>query len=181
LGQILAAGSGKTDATEAYRWLALAADIGAPGAKEALSAQVARLGPAQVAQLDFAPKGWQPKLGPCLAGDPHARADGKPGYDFARVVNRLMAAPSATGPAERRRAWLADMLDAVRAKRPRALIYFKALYGIGWVGGAAPFVVAAEREGQPILAINASYTEAPAPERLDMLVEAAVHAVHAGL
>src|SRR5581483_9276485 len=40
---------------------------------------------------------------------------------------------------------------------------------------------AAEREGQPMLAINESYTEAPAPERLDMLVEAAVHAVHAGL
>jgi hypothetical protein len=183
LSQIIAAGTGKPDLMEAYRWIALAADIGAPGATPELSKLTAQIGPVQIAQAGFAPANWQPThLSPCLTVDPQmTRPDGSPGYKFELLINHLLKAPSATGPAERRRDWLMRTLESVRTKSPRYLIYLKALYGIAFVGGPGPFATNGQQDDLPTVALNESYMDKVSPELQAQLVKAVVYAVHAAL
>jgi hypothetical protein len=184
LGQIVAAGAGKPDLMEAYRWFALAADIGVPGAKPELTKLTAQIGPVQIAQAGFVPASWQPttkQRGPCLAVDPHIKPDGSPGYDFERLINHLIKSPSATGPEERRRDWLMRALESVRTKNPRYLVYFKALYGIGFVGGPGLFATNGQQDDLPTVMVNESYLDKVAPELQSQLVSAAVYGVHAML
>jgi hypothetical protein len=183
LGEVLAAGTGKPDLLEAYRWIALAADIGVPGAKPELAKLTAQIGPVQIAQAGFVPAGWQPtakQRGPCLTVDPHmTQPDGSPGYDFDRLINHLVTTPSATGPAARRRDWLMRTLESVRTKSPRDLIYFKALYGVAFVGGPGLFATNGQQDDLPTVMINESYLDKLAPELQSQLVSAAIHGVHA--
>jgi hypothetical protein len=183
LGQMLSGEAGRTDLVEAYRWTALAADVGAPGAQVALDKLTPHLSPQQIAAANIAPATWQPaRLSACLAVDPRIKQpDGSMGYALDRLVNRVISAPSASGPAARRLDWLARNLEAIRTNSPRYLIYFKALYGIAFVGGAGSFVVTSQRDNLPMLTINESYADAISAERLGELVSAAVYAVHAGL
>jgi len=183
LGQIVAAGAGKPDLMEAYRWIALAADIGVPGAKPELAKLTAQIGPVQIAQAGFAPASWQPPhLGACLTVDPHmTRPDGSPDYKFELLINHLLKTPSATGPAERRRDWLMRTLESVRTKSPRDLIYLKALYGIVFVGGPGPFATIAQQDDLPTVRLNESYMDGVSPELQAQLVKAAVYAVHTAL
>ena len=176
LGQMLGAGQGApADPIEAYRWLVLAADVGAPGAKPALTAHEAKLTADQrAAKID--PVTWQAKLGPCLSSYPR----GTP-YKFELVVNRVVKAPSASGPDERRLKWLIGNLESVRLGSPRYLIYMKALYGIGFVGGTAPFVTIDTRDNLPLLVVNETYADGVTQDRLLQLVTAAVSAVHKAL
>ncbi|MBI3516583.1 MAG: hypothetical protein HY060_21335 [Proteobacteria bacterium] len=166
------------DLVEAYRWAVLAADIGAPGARPALAQLEAKLSPAQrAAKID--PVAWQAKLGPCLSGDPRIKQpDGSSGYKVELVINHVLKAPSATGPEAPRLKWLIGNLESVRLGSPRYLIYLKALYGIGFVGGTRPFVVIDSQDTLPILRINETYATTVTVERLRELVTAAVTAVH---
>jgi hypothetical protein len=184
LGQLLADGQGvPADPIGAYRWLVLAADIAAPGAQEALAAFAPRLSAAQRERANIAPATWQPaKLGACLSGDPNIkRPNGTAGYDFKLVVNRLVETPSATGPPERRRNWLAHNLEVVRTNSPRYLIYFKSLYGIRFVGGTAPFVTTTTLDDHPAIDLNETYADVITAERLTQLIGAAAVAVHTSL
>src|SRR5690349_4000013 len=72
LGQALSEGGGSP--AEAYLWIALAADVGTPGAKDALTKLEPKLDAAARAQAK--PAGWQPKLGPCLSVDPRKQGGG---------------------------------------------------------------------------------------------------------
>jgi hypothetical protein len=183
LGEMLSGDGGKQDLVEAYRWIALAANVGAPGAQAALDRLTPRLTAQQIAQANIAPQSWQPaQLGPCLSVDPRLKGpNGTTGYALERLVNRVMTAKSATGPAAQRLDWLAHALESVRTGSPRYLIYFKALYGVAFVGGAGSFVVAEQRDNLPMIVINESYTGTLTVERLAELVKAAIYAVDANL
>jgi hypothetical protein len=183
LGQILSGDSGKPDLVEAYRWTALADDVGTLGAKEALAKLTPRLTQPQIAQANIAPATWQPAaLSPCLAVDPRVkRPDGTSSYNLDLLVNHVLSAKSAVLPAVQRFAWLARNLESVRVNSPRYLVYFKALYGIGFVGGPGSFVVTEQRDNLPMLVINEGYTGEVSAERLAQLVSAAVYAVHVAL
>lgn len=183
LGEMLSGDGGKQDPVEAYRWIALAANVGAAGAQAALDKLTPRLTAQQIAQANIAPQSWQPaQLGPCLSIDPRVKgANGTTGYALDRLVNRVMTAKSATGPAAQRLDWLAHALESVRTGSPRYLIYFKALYGVAFVGGAGSFVVAEQRDNQPMIVINESYTGTLTVERLTELVKAVIYAVDTNL
>jgi hypothetical protein len=181
LGQMAAAGQGgPADPVEAYRWLALAAAVNAPGAKEALAGL--KVTPEQRAQAKVDPAKWQPaKLGPCLDGDPRIkRPDGATGYNFERVINHVLKAPSATGSEKRRLDWLMGNLEKVRLASPRHLIYFKALHGIAFAGNG-PFVVIESRDNLPMLVVNETYTDTVSDSQLKDLTSAALVAVHRAL
>ena len=182
LGEILSSGA-KPDPVEAYRWIALAADAGATGAKEALDALKPHLSAQQIAQAKIDPATWQPaQPWPCLAVDPRVkRPDGSIAYDLDRVVNHVFTGKTATGAPARREQWLARTLESVRRGSPRYLIYFKALNGIAFVGGPGPFVVVEHRDNLPVLVINESYADAVSVEHLQELVSAAIYAVGAEL
>jgi hypothetical protein len=181
LGQMAAAGQGgPADPVEAYRWLVLANDVKAPGAKEALAAL--KVTPEQRAQAKVDPATWQPaKLGPCLDGDPRIkRPNGSTGYNFERVINHVLKAPSASGPEKQRLDWLMRNLESIRQASPRYLIYYKALYGIAFTGNG-PFVVIQSRDNLPMLVVNETYTDTVTEARLKDLTSAAFAAVHGAL
>lgn len=156
LGQMLVAGEGAAaDKAEAGRWIALAAEVGTPGAKDAL----ASLGAAAAK-----PVGWQPKLGPCVA-------------DTAALVNHVIKADSAAGPETDRLTWLARALDSVRKKSPSHLIYLKALYGVSFAG-RGPLVIVDARENLPLIVVNETIATTSTSDGGKDLIGAAVFAVH---
>jgi len=69
----------------------------------------------------------------------------------------------------------------VRTKSPRYLVYFKALYGIAFVGGPGLFATNRQQDDLPTVMINESYLDKVAPELQSQLVSAAVNGVHAML
>src|SRR5262249_32867934 len=73
--------------------------------------------------------------------------------------------------------WLMRNLESVRLGSPRYLIYLKALWGIGFVGGPGSYVVVDQRDNLPMLLVNESYTDAVTQQRLYDLVNAAFVAV----
>ena len=181
LGQLLSDAPG-SDLIEAHLWTALAADIGTPGTDDTLSLIEARLTGPQLEQSKSTHRGWQPKLGPCLSVDPRLpRADGLFGYNLDLLIGRVLV-PRSMSDAKVKHAkwWLASNLELVRVKNPRFLIYFKALYGVAFVGDG-PFVVIDSREDLPLLMINEGFTDGVTEERLRDMVTAAVTAVTTSL
>jgi len=178
LGQLMAAGEGvPADPVAGYRWTALAADVDTPGAKAALAALEPRLSAPQRAQVK--PRGWKPTLGPCLAVDPRIkRSDGTPGYDAQRLVNRVLRPRLASVAQPARRDWLVHALEGVRTKSPRYLIYLKSLYGVRFVDGTAPLIVVDVRENLPLLVINEEIATTSMEDGGNVLIGAAVYAVH---
>jgi hypothetical protein len=183
LGQILAADPAKPDPVEAYRWLVLAADTGATGAKEALDGLKPRLSAQQIAQAKIDPATWQPAaLWPCLAVDPRIkRPDGSAGYDMTLLVNHVTVGPLATGAPARREQWLQRTLESIRTTSPRTLIYLKALYGITVTGGANPFAIVFQRENLPVVGLNETFMDTVSPELQQQVVGATRYAVNVAL
>jgi hypothetical protein len=179
LGEILQTGD-KPDLLQAYHWIALAADVHAPGAAAALFKVRERIGPAQIGMDSFTTTLWRP--GPvwaCLAADPHVtRPDGTHDYDFDRVINHGPVPVPTTVQAHRD--WLAASLETIRIKSPRYLIYLRALAGIGFIDGPGPFVVPSQRDALPFVMVNQSYmgrVSAKEPAQLLTAVTSSVHAV----
>jgi hypothetical protein len=158
LGEILMAAD-KPDLMQAYRWIALAADVHAPGAAATLTKLTEKIGPGQVALEHFTPSTWRPaQVWSCLAGNPG------------------LAPPP---PAKASLDWLGTALETIRTKNSRYLIYLKAL-NVGFTNGAGPFVIPSERDKLPFILLNESYlgkVSAKEPGALQNAVITAVHAV----
>src|SRR5258706_1236774 len=123
LGQALSEGGG--NAAEAYAWMALAADVGRPGAKEALAKLEPKVDAAARAQAK--PVGWQPKLGPCLSVDPRQKgAGGAASYAPKLLINNVFTKAGAGEPSPQLGKWLTESLEYVRTQSPRHLVYLKA-------------------------------------------------------
>jgi len=177
LGQILGA-DGAGDPVEAFRWIALAVDIDTPGAKDQLDRLAPRLAPAQREQAVAAQRAWQPTLGPCLSTDPRKRPDGAPGYNFEAVINRVLPPASPGATLDRRKLdWLAHTLEIVRTRHPRALIYFKALGGIGFFSGNANVTIRGSGD-QRVLLVDQVLTDVVAEDNANELIKAAMTAIH---
>ena len=171
LGQALSESGGNPD--EAYLWIALAADVGTPGAKDALAKLEPKVDAAARAQAK--PAGWQPKLGPCLSVDPRQKDGGA--YASKLLINNVFTkAGSGEAPPQLSR-WLTDSLEYVRTKSPRHLVYLKSLAGIGF-RDRGPLVVVDARDGLPILVFNEELALAPDGKSARSLTDAAVYAVH---
>jgi hypothetical protein len=83
-------------------------------------------------------------------------------------------------PAQREQ-WLARALGPVRTTSPRHLIYLKALYGVGFVGGDAPFMVVDQRESLPFVVVNEGDLDTMGPDGPKRLLAAAVYGVNVAL
>jgi hypothetical protein len=169
LGQALDAAGGTP--AEAYRWVALAADVGTPGAKDALATLEPRVDAAARAQAK--PAGWQPKLGPCLSVDPHGAGGYAPKVLVNGVFTRAEAKPSSPEIVK----WLTDSLEYVRTKSPRHLVYLKSLAGIAFID-RGPFIMVDTREGLPLVVINRELATTAGTNGGKELIGAAVYAVH---
>jgi hypothetical protein len=180
LGEIVQAGD-KPDLTQAYHWIALAADAHAPGAAAALANVRQRIGPAQIATDGFTATLWRPNpIWACLAADPHVtRPDGTQDYDFDRVINHGPTATPTTAPAHRD--WLAASLETIRTKSPRYRIYLKALNGMGFTNGAGPFAMPTERDKLPFVTVNESAMGKISAKDPAQLLTAVITAVHTAL
>lgn len=174
LGQVLSGAAG-SDVAEAHRWIALAADVGTPGAKDALAKLEPRVGAAQREQAK--PAGWKPTLGACLSADPRTKLpDGRAGYDVKVLVNQVFAVGQAAQPDPARAEWFRRSLESVRTASPRHLIYLKMLAGVGFAK-TGPLVVVDTRDNLPVVVVNdALATTSPIDGKT--LTGAATYAVH---
>jgi hypothetical protein len=180
LGELIQAGD-KPDLTQAYHWIALAADAHAPGASAALTKVTQQIGPTQLALNRFTPSMWRPEQPwSCLAADPRVtRPDGKRDYDFARVINHPPISSPTTAPAHRE--WLAMSLETTRTQMPRYLIYLKALGGMGFISGPGPFVTSKTIGDLPFVQVNESFMGKFSAKEPGPLLNAVLLAVHATL